>query len=152
MKCIKKINFEIRLQTKNILITYIIFSQILMQSWLWILWVACPGSFVHAEKNSHLTVVIILTCGYNFKENQLYKCRTFLARNASGVMCPRFAVFFVLNIKLTSTKSHMVFSSIFRGKENLILRKEINETIFTHKITQRERQKNNTQSAMLPIL
>ena len=30
MKCIKKINFEIGLQTKNILITYIIFSQILM--------------------------------------------------------------------------------------------------------------------------
>ena len=85
MKCIKKINFEIGLQTKNILIIYIIFSQILMQSWLWILSVACPGSFVHAEKNSHLTVVIILTCGYNFKENQLYKYPTFLARNGSRV-------------------------------------------------------------------
>ena len=64
---------------------------------------------------------------------------------ACVIMCARLALFFVFKIKnklmLTSTKQLTVPSSVSCGKENSILRKENNKTIFTYKISKREQRK-----------
>ena len=51
-----------------------------------------------------------------------------------------------------ATKQLTFPSSLFRGKENLILRKENNKTIWTHKIAKGELQKICTQFAILAVL
>ena len=67
---------------------------------------------------------IILKKIYNYFSN---RCETWPMK----FMCPRFAEFFVLNIKLISTKLHTIPSGLFKEKE-MILRRWDNKTAITH--------------------
>ena len=55
-------------------------------------------------------------------------------------------------LRLISIKQLTVPCSVFRGKENSILWKKDNKTIWTDKIDKMEQQKMCTQFAILPIL